>query len=337
MLKRVTEIFILTSFIISGIAFAETLPIPTSQQSFIYNPIISPIRDADASQARPVGVGSVAVGGDTVSLEISGQFSGPVDAYFAIFAPIIDSNNIYLLKSDNTFQPLSMGLAPWKTNVIDLNETLFGDIPVSGLPSSTYNLYLAVTPPDRLDNYYLWITSFIIPETFYVYKDYGAVENHFIPSGWMGDGDFVSAISFNDTWVSNCQSGSCIKISFNNVSGNNWAGIYWQDPKDNWGNDPKGGFNLAGCTRIDFKAKGEKGGEQIEFFAGGITGNFGDSFPKTSTGYIALTQDWQEYSIDLTGKDLSHVIGGFGWVTDRSHNSQGATFYLDEIKYECSS
>ena len=103
------------------------------------------------------------------------------------------------------------------------------------------------------------------PALFYVYKDYGAVENHFIPSGWMGDGDFASAISFNDAWASNCQSGSCMKISFNQVNGNNWAGIYWQDPEDNWGNDPTGGFNLAGCTRIDFMARGEKGESKSNF------------------------------------------------------------------------
>jgi hypothetical protein len=38
--------------------------------------------------------------------------------------------------------------------------------------------------------------------------------------------------------------------------------------------------------------------------------------------------------IDLTGKDLKSVGGGFGWVANASNNPNGAIFYLDDVKYD---
>jgi hypothetical protein len=93
------------------------------------------------------------------------QFSAPVDIYFAIYAPTIDTVNIYLLKSDYTLQPLSQGLVPWKSNTTSsINESLFGNIPASALPQGTYYLYLAVTPSGSLNSYYLWSTYFTVEE-----------------------------------------------------------------------------------------------------------------------------------------------------------------------------
>jgi hypothetical protein len=166
---------------------------------------------------------------------------------------------------------------------------------------------------------------------FYVYANQDDGCNHFYPSGRMGD---RSAISFDSNWTSDVHSGdSCIKITFA-AKGSNWAGIYWLEPENNWGSTPDGGYDLTGATKITFWARGENGGEQIEFFAGGVTGSHPDSFPKTSTGSITLTRSWQEYAIDLTGLDLSHVIGGFGWITNDSYNPNGAIFYLDDIAYD---
>jgi len=167
--------------------------------------------------------------------------------------------------------------------------------------------------------------------SFYVYVNQDEGCNHYYPSGWMGD---IGSIFFDSGWTSNCYSGtSCIKIAFT-AEGNNWAGIYWQEPENNWGTVPNAGYDLTGATELTFWAKGENGGERIEFFVGGITGPYPDSLPKTSTGYITLTSSWQKYTISLISKDLSYVIGGFGWVTNSSNNPGGATFYLDEIKYD---
>lgn len=168
---------------------------------------------------------------------------------------------------------------------------------------------------------------------FDVYTDKASPNNHYIPSGWMGD---VPDISFIDTWTDNPHSGSsCIKVVYSNKASNGtrWGGIYWQSPANNWGSK-KGGFDLTGATKLTFWARGENGGERIEEFKlGGIIGDYPDS-DAAGIGPVILTKDWKQYTIDLRGKDLSYLSGGFCWATNLDVNPDGATFYLDDIVYE---
>jgi len=148
----------------------NSIPLPTSQQYFTYEPILQPVTNIDPAQAKPVGVGSVATGGDTVSLRVSlAEFSGPVDIYLGIYAPSIDPN-IWLIKPDLNLQPLSEGLVPWKVNTTGpIDDPLYGDIPVSSLPEGDYYpfLYIEVAPSGSTSAYYLWMTYFAIsnPDT----------------------------------------------------------------------------------------------------------------------------------------------------------------------------
>lgn len=169
---------------------------------------------------------------------------------------------------------------------------------------------------------------------FIVYSNKGSRDNHFIPSGFMPDG---VCLSFTDTWTENCRdSKTCIKIEYNvecSRDHQNWAGIYWLNPANNWGNK-KGGFNLTGAEKLTFWARGEKGGEQIEEFTiGGVTGKFPDS-DIAAIGPVILTQEWRQYEIDLRGKDLTYISGGFAWSTNTDANPETCTFYLDDIQYE---
>ena len=111
-----------------------------------------------------------------------------------------------------------------------------------------------------------------------------------------------------------------------------------QEPQQNWGDYPNAGFNITGATKLTFFARGEKGGEQVEFFVGGIgwpDKPYKESLPKVSTGYVTLSKEWKEYTIDLTGKDLSYVLSGFGWVTNAPRNlGQEITFYIDDIRFD---
>lgn len=168
---------------------------------------------------------------------------------------------------------------------------------------------------------------------FFVYADGAYFKNHFIPSGWMGDyGD----IKFNDASQEKPYSRkSCIKVVYTaqKKQGAGWAGIYWQDPANNWGN-LKGGYDLSGAKKLTFWARGDKGGEVItEFKIGGINGERSDS-SAASVGPVKLTNEWKEYTIDLKDEDLSHVIGGFSFVVSSMENPEGATFYIDDIAYE---
>ena len=168
---------------------------------------------------------------------------------------------------------------------------------------------------------------------FRVFTDGNAPDNHYIPSGWMGDyGD----IKYNDKYMQSPHGGTTsIQIVYNGkaAQGARWAGIYWQNPPNNWGTRP-GGYDLTGATKLTFWARGDKGGERIEEFkVGGITGEYADS-DVAGIGPVVLTTEWQQFTIDLEGKDLSSISGGFCWATNIDVNPQGATFYLDDIQYE---
>ncbi|MFA5099650.1 MAG: hypothetical protein WC547_02060 [Candidatus Omnitrophota bacterium] len=168
---------------------------------------------------------------------------------------------------------------------------------------------------------------------FWLYKDKGAKENHYVPSGWMGD---VGDIKMNDQATGNPYSGTtCIEFTYTakKSQGQGWSGVFWQNPPNNWGSK-KGGFDLTGMTKLTFWARGAKGGEVLQKIAvGGIKGTYGDS-ATVESGPIELTDTWKQYTINLVGKDLSYISGGFNWVITADHNPEGAKFFIDDIAFE---
>jgi hypothetical protein len=173
-------------------------------------------------------------------------------------------------------------------------------------------------------------TSVSLP--FYVYRGFHAPENHYIPSGWMGD---ARDIRFSDRFTDPSSKKMVIRVEYTAkaAQGNGWSGMYWQNPANNWGSRP-GGYNLNGARKITFLARGEKGGEMIDQFKmGGISGDYSDS-GSAAIGPVTLTQDWKRYEISLEGQELSSITGGFCWAANRDGNPDGAIFYLDDIRYE---
>ncbi len=170
-------------------------------------------------------------------------------------------------------------------------------------------------------------------KSFNVYTDANSPDNHYAPSGWMGDwGD----IKMNASFFDNPHSGTtCIKIDYlpKRTQGAGWSGIYWQNPPNNWGSRP-GGYDLTGAKKLIFWARGEKGGEIIhEFRIGGLTGEYPDS-DIGGFGPAKLKNEWTQYEIDLKDKDLSSISGGFMWSANLDGNPEGFTIYFDDIRYE---
>lgn len=180
-------------------------------------------------------------------------------------------------------------------------------------------------------------------KSFPVYTEWPEGPGHFVPSGWMGDIDNIELFECD-----RCDPHSgemAVRASFSPTGTLGWAGAYWQYPENNWGN-LSDGLDLSWANKLTFWAKGKIGGERIRFFVGGI-GDKNDPYPdslrpEVTTGFIELTDQWQKYTINLLiarpepsyGQNLSHLIGGFGWATDKCANPAGATFYLDDIYYE---
>ena len=165
------------------------------------------------------------------------------------------------------------------------------------------------------------------PLPLVVYAEGGGKEPY-IPSGYMGN---TGAIKMDPRSTLNPHSGkTCLKVSY--TASDNWGGVVWQNPGNNWGS-MAGGWNLSGARTLSFWARGEKGSEVVTFLFGLV----GNDKPNSDTGSgkldkVALTKTWRKYTINLQGKNMSHIITGFAWTLGASGSP--VTFYLDDIRYE---
>jgi len=184
--------------------------------------------------------------------------------------------------------------------------------------------------------------------TFNVYTDADAAGNHFSARGAIAEIDDTKVPYMNENYIINPHSGtSSIECSFSPQAGS-WSGWYFLNgyltgtatkPGLNWGDLPDAGVDLSGSSSLTFWARGSKGGEKVEFFAFGtgydMNKPYKDSSNKVSTGVVTLSTTWTRYSLDIRGRNLSYVLGGFGWVATAPNNqNQNITFYLDDIQYD---
>ncbi|MEI6632396.1 MAG: hypothetical protein WCP22_01110 [Chlamydiota bacterium] len=144
---------------------ARLMPLPSgSPRTFSFPAPADPVISDDPTSAQPIGLGGAATGGDTVRLRIGlPQFAGPVDVYFALFAPSLDPRAILILGENSTLSPMPLGVTPWRTGVTEaVDEDLFGGVPVKDLSPARHDLYCAVAPAGSTQSYYLWQTSFTV-------------------------------------------------------------------------------------------------------------------------------------------------------------------------------
>src|SRR5439155_24004673 len=134
----------------------------------------------------------------------------------------------------------------------------------------------------------------------------GADPSPYAASGWMGN---TAAIKLDEKCATTPHSGpTCMKLQY--TAPDNFGGIVWQNPPNDWGDQP-GGKDLSGAQRLTFWARGEAGGEKVEFKFGVLGAE--KKFPDSPSGGITvtLTKEWKQYAIDLRGKDLSLIKTAF--------------------------
>ena len=187
----------------------------------------------------------------------------------------------------------------------------------------------------------------------YVYRDFGDTENHYTQKALMAGMDASRVRDMNENWQENPYSGSsCIRCEQITHEGD-WGGWLFLNgylpegsnvPELNDGTVDGQGLDLSGAERLTFFARGEKGGEQVEFFTCGFGYNsewnaqvvpFPDSSMKRSTGVVTLTREWTQFSIDLSSADMSSIVCGFGYVLKGNvPGDREKVCYLDEIRFE---
>jgi hypothetical protein len=185
---------------------------------------------------------------------------------------------------------------------------------------------------------------------FIVYEDVSAAGNHF--HSWAKIPNQNATVSMDGAWTTSTHVGAtAIRAEYTQGAG--FGGFYLlngilpagaQSPQPNFGTAPNAGIDLTGATALTFWARGQNGGERIDIFMGGVGRDAGtgqptsahpDSTPVVKQTFV-LTSQWAQYSLDLTGRDLSYVLGGFGWVAADTFNPGGAVFFLDDIEYQLS-
>ncbi|MEP7134303.1 MAG: hypothetical protein ABI904_05170 [Chloroflexota bacterium] len=167
-----------------------------------------------------------------------------------------------------------------------------------------------------------------------------------IPAGWMSGG--YNPSNYIDVHAGNhdeCRtSANCLRITYR--VGGSWGGILWwplncgtTSDQFAWKKAQTGicginvldSGNLMVIDRLTFWARGDKGGEVIEFKVG--AGTIPPS-PGRGLGRVTLKSEWEQYQIPLDGMDLTNAIALFTWVASDRDNSNGAVFYLSEIQFE---
>jgi len=149
----------------------------------------------------------------------------------------------------------------------------------------------------------------------------------YIPSGYMGT---TAAIKMNPACTVQPHSGkTCLQADYTYID--NWGGVVWQNPVNDWGKLP-GGYDLTGAKTLSFWARGDQGGEVVTFLYGLLGADAAYSDSSTGKVVATLTKDWKQYTISLTGKDLSQIKTGFAWTLAAPGKS--VRFYLDDIQYQ---
>lgn len=186
----------------------------------------------------------------------------------------------------------------------------------------------------------------------YVYRDFSDSVNHFTQKAKIDDGNSDYVFDMNENWQDDPYSGDSAIECRVKTRGSSWGGWLFLNgylpkgetvPKLSFGEMDGAGLDLSGATSLTFMAKGARGGEVVEFFTAGLgydgetnrrIAPFPDSNTKITLGFITLTNEWTEYSIDLSGADLSYIGSGFGFVLSGTKSGDTeSVFYLDDIRF----
>jgi hypothetical protein len=195
-----------------------------------------------------------------------------------------------------------------------------------------------------------------------VYDDTSSAGNRLHARGQLPDQN--SDVTINGSWANNPHSGAtAIRCSYSPRS-NDFGGFYFMNgilvdrapvpyfggpvvPGTSVAVTNSTGLDLSDASALSFWARGQMGGEKVEFFFGGVgrdavTGKpltntpFPDStarFPKVGKIY-KLTTNWQKFTINLSRLNRTNIMGGFGWVASATNNPTGVVFFLDDIQFQ---
>jgi len=98
-MRKIIGCVVLLFLFLTGTVWA--VPVPSDEQVIpCYAGVDEPVTGSDPLAIKPLGLGAVADGGNTLSLHVGfDQFSGPVDIYVALGAPAVSPDLFMLTES----------------------------------------------------------------------------------------------------------------------------------------------------------------------------------------------------------------------------------------------
>ena len=191
----------------------------------------------------------------------------------------------------------------------------------------------------------------LVDGDMFVYQQYNHANNHYLARSKIGpNAQEDIALEMDEANTSQAFSGTGIECRAD-MAGDSWGGYIFTYGKlssnglqfeQSFGEQPDSGLDLTGAKRLEFMAKGLRGGEKVEFFMGGLgwdmdaniaVADYPDSAARVSLGTVTLSELYQAYALSLEGVDLSYIGCGFGFIVSGQDNSSDIAFYLDDIKY----
>ncbi len=188
------------------------------------------------------------------------------------------------------------------------------------------------------------------------------VSEYFAPSGAMGDGATPANLVIAEN--KGCKErpegarGSCYKFDYtpgpdlNGLPPVLWAGVYWQHPANNWGQDPGLPVHGEKLTKVTFQAAVGEGMESIKFVLGGIgvprLPEEAEVYPNNDQmmgmELKSVTTDYQKFELTVpldptTQQPITSLLGAFAWYANYAPDTDYTTatpktIYIDDLAYE---
>ncbi len=179
----------------------------------------------------------------------------------------------------------------------------------------------------------------------------------YIPSGWEGDMSELmmpTDATCGGNRSSSSAQGNCHPVIYTPLPAGGailgWAGVLWQHPLNNWGT--AAGYPIpAGASKVSFWARGQAGGEVVNFLAGfAVTPTPTNPCFDDVAGSLpnqTLTTTWAHYTMPLSTQSYGPgVIVSFGFTVAAAAQpvrNAGAgdasapspvTFFIDDIEWQ---
>lgn len=151
---------------------------------------------------------------------------------------------------------------------------------------------------------------------------------------WLTSGlrDEVLKVDSNYSSKDSRDGAACIKVELAAGDGRQRE-IVWRDPVND-GGDKIGGANLSKANELVFRVRGERGGERVWFFMGGLKERMVFDTADECAINVCLKKKWKTYRILLHDVDLTRVKTAFG--VRINGGAEPMAIFVDNVAYQYS-